>query len=85
LLDKNYLRRHLASLWNNKRTNGLHLFRNYKADEDDDPRKVNIIETEGQGDVEGPTTDLPFIGQPIKIKKFNIGTEETPNLEHQCR
>jgi hypothetical protein len=27
---------------------------NINVDEDDDPRKVNIIETEGQRDVEGP-------------------------------
>ena len=50
------------------------------SDEDDDPRKVNIVETEGQRDVEGPGVELPFIGKPIKIKKFNIGTEETPKL-----
>jgi hypothetical protein len=30
--------------------------------------------------VEGPGVELPFIGQPIKIKKVNIGTEKTPNL-----
>jgi hypothetical protein len=53
---------------------------NINADEDDDPRKVNIIETEGQRDVEGPGVDLPFIGQPIKMKKVNIGTKQTPKL-----
>jgi hypothetical protein len=50
------------------------------ADKDDDPRKVNIVETEGHRNVEGPRVELPFIGQPRKIKKFNIGTEETPKL-----
>jgi hypothetical protein len=53
---------------------------NINDDEDDDPRKVKIAETEGQRDVEGPGVELPFIGQPIKIKKVNIGTEQTPNL-----
>jgi hypothetical protein len=53
---------------------------NINADEDDDPRKVNIAEIEGQRDVEGPGVELPFIGQPIKIKKFNIGTEQTPKF-----
>jgi hypothetical protein len=38
------------------------------------------METEGQRDVEGPRVELPFIGQPIKIKKVNIGIEETPKL-----
>ena len=50
---------------------------NINADEDNDPRKVNIAETEGQRGVEGPGVDLPFIGQPIKIKKVNIGTYQT--------
>jgi hypothetical protein len=30
--------------------------------------------------VEGPGVEMPFIGQPINIKKFNIGTEEIPKL-----
>jgi hypothetical protein len=47
---------------------------NINADEDNDPRKVNIAETKGQRDVEGPGVELPFIGQPINIKKVNIGT-----------
>jgi hypothetical protein len=47
---------------------------NINADEDDDPRNVNISETEGQRDIEGPGIELPFVGQPIKIKKVNIGT-----------
>jgi hypothetical protein len=53
---------------------------NINVDEDDDPRNVNIAETEGQRDVEGPGVELPFIGQPIKIKKVNIGTEPAPKL-----
>jgi hypothetical protein len=48
---------------------------NIHVDEDDDPRNVNIVETEGQRDIEGPGVELPFIGQPIKIKKVNIGIE----------
>jgi hypothetical protein len=53
---------------------------NINANEDDDPRKVNIAETKGQRDVEGPGVEIPFIGHPIKIKKVNIGTEETLKL-----
>jgi hypothetical protein len=53
---------------------------NINADEDDDPKKVNIIETKGQRDIEGPGVELPFIGQPIKIQKVNIGIEKTPKL-----
>jgi hypothetical protein len=41
---------------------------------------VNIAETEDQRDIEGPGIEIPFIRQPIKIKKVNIGIEQTPNL-----
>jgi hypothetical protein len=34
---------------------------NINAD-NDDPKKVNITETKGQRDVEGPGVELPFIG-----------------------
>jgi hypothetical protein len=53
---------------------------NINVDEDNDHRKVNIIETKDQRDGEGPEVELPFIGQPIKIKKINIGTYKTPKL-----
>jgi hypothetical protein len=53
---------------------------NINIDEDDDPRKMNITETEVQRDVEGPRVELPFIGQPIKINKFNVRTRHTPKL-----
>jgi hypothetical protein len=41
---------------------------------------VSITETEGQRDTKGLEVELPFIGQLIKIIKFNIGTEKTPKL-----
>jgi hypothetical protein len=53
---------------------------NIDVDEDDDPRKVNITETKGQRNIEGPGVELHFIEQPIKIKKFNIGIEQAPKL-----
>jgi hypothetical protein len=53
---------------------------NINANEDDDPRKVNITEIEGQRDIEGPGIELPFIGQSINIKKVNIGTKKAPKL-----
>jgi hypothetical protein len=43
---------------------------------------VNILETEGQRDIEGPRIELPFVGEPIKIKKVNIGTKEAHKLEN---
>jgi hypothetical protein len=53
---------------------------NVNTDEYDDPRKVNITEIEGQRYAKGLGIEIPFIGQSIKIKKVNIGTEETLNL-----
>jgi hypothetical protein len=53
---------------------------NNNVDEDDDPRKVIIIETEDQRDVEGPRVEIPFIRMPINIKKVNIGSEDTPKF-----
>jgi hypothetical protein len=35
---------------------------NINVDEDDDPRNVNITETEGHIDIEGPRVERPFIG-----------------------
>jgi hypothetical protein len=43
---------------------------------------VNIAETEGQRDIEGLGVELPFIGKPIKIKKVNIGTNQTPKISN---
>jgi hypothetical protein len=53
---------------------------NINVDEDDDPRNVNMVENEGHRDIEETRVELPFIGQPIKIKKVNIGTEKAPKL-----
>jgi hypothetical protein len=41
---------------------------------------VNIIETDGQRDIEGPGVEIPFIEHPIKIKKVNIGTRHIVKL-----
>jgi hypothetical protein len=55
---------------------------NINVDEDDDPRNVNISKTRGKRDIEGLGIELPFVGQPIKINKVNIGTEQEPKLEN---
>ena len=41
---------------------------------------MNIAEIEGQRDGKGPGVEIPFIGQPINIKKIKIGTEQTLKL-----
>ena len=49
---------------------------NFTIDEDDDPRNINIPESEGSHVVTRPTLDCPEITEKLKIKKLNIGTEE---------
>ena len=54
---------------------------NFAADEEEeDPRNVNIQESEGSRDVQGPTLGLPEITEKVKIKKINIGTEAYPKF-----
>jgi hypothetical protein len=55
-------------------------FYNINVDDDDDPRKLNITETEGQINVEGPGVEIPFIGQPIKNKKSTVGQRRHRSL-----
>jgi hypothetical protein len=40
----------------------LQTYYNINSNDDNDLRKVNITEIEGQRDVEGPGVELPFIG-----------------------
>ena len=71
-----------------KRMNGPHLFINCKVVitsmrmKTMIPRNVNIRETEGRRDIEGPGVELPFVGQRVKIKKVNIGTDQAPKLSN---
>lgn len=49
-------------------------------EEDEDPRKINILETEGHCEVEGPQLENQEITMPLKIRHVNIGTEAEPKL-----
>ena len=53
---------------------------NFTIDEDDDPRNINIPESEGPRTVAGPTLECLEITENLKIKKVIIGTEETPKI-----
>ena len=50
---------------------------NFTIDEDDNPRNINISESEGLCTVVGPTPKCLEIIKKLKIKKVNIRTEET--------
>eukprot|EP00253_Pinus_taeda_P023002 PITA_23002 len=45
-------------------------------EEDEDPRKINILEIEGHCEVEGPHIENPDITTPLKTKQVNIGGQE---------
>ena len=49
-------------------------------DEDEDPRSINIAESEGSRDVEGPQLEIPAVTEPLKIKNINIGTDTEPKF-----
>jgi len=52
---------------------------NVKAEGDeDDPRDVNIPESEGSREVCGPEIEDPEFATPLKMKQVNIRTEEEP-------
>lgn len=52
---------------------------NVNTEEDDkDPRKVDIPETEGYREVQGPLIEDPNITALVKTKQVNIGTEAEP-------
>ena len=53
---------------------------NFTIDEDDDSRNINIPESEGSHAVARPTLECPKITEKLKIKKVNIGTEETSKI-----
>ena len=54
---------------------------NLAVDEEEDPRNVNIPESEGSCDVQGPTLEIPEIIEKVKLKKINIGTKANPKFD----
>ena len=46
----------------------------------EDPWNINIPESEGTRDVDGPNLQTPEITEPLKIKKINIGIDTEPKF-----
>ena len=59
--------------WATQMENAMECY-NFTANEEEDPRNVNILESEGSCDVQGPMLQIPKIIEKVKIKKVNIGT-----------
>lgn len=53
---------------------------NFAAEENDGPRNINIPESEGSHDVQGPALEIPEITEKVKTKKVNIGTDTNPKM-----
>ena len=63
--------------WNEQEANAVECY-NLTVDEDDDPRNINILDSEGHCEVHGRAVESPEVTQPLKTRKVNIGSEETP-------
>ena len=49
-------------------------------EEDEDPQKINIPETEGHHEVQGPQIEKPNITALVRTKQVNIGTKAEPKF-----
>jgi len=54
---------------------------NGESDEED-PRHLDIVETEGEREVQGLELQIPDVEKPLKTKKINIGSEESPKFSN---
>ena len=52
-----------------------------EAPDEHDPHNIQILEIEGEREVEGSSLESKVFFSPIKVNKFNIGTNETPKME----
>ena len=53
---------------------------NFTTKEDDDPRNVNIPESEGSHNAQGPVLEIPEVTEKVRTKKVNIGTDTNPKM-----
>lgn len=50
-------------------------------EEEEDPRNINVPETEGQREVKGPKSENLDILEPLKTRQVNIGSKVEPKFE----
>lgn len=53
---------------------------NLATDEDDKPRNINILESEGTREIQGPELEIPEITEKVKTKQINIRTLADPKF-----
>jgi len=64
--------------WTHQLSHALECYKLQAEDDDDDPSNINISETEGSHEVQGPSIEDLDITAPLKMKQANIGTDEDP-------
>ena len=63
--------------WKAQEANAVECY-NPAIDEDDDPRNIDITQSEGHCEVHEPAIEAPEVTQPLKTRTVNIGSEEQP-------
>ena len=63
--------------WKEQEANAVECY-NLAIDEDDDPRNINIPESEGHCEVHGLAVEASKVTQPLKMWTVNIGSEGKP-------
>ena len=49
-------------------------------EEDEDPQNINILETKGQHEFDGPKAANPDISKPLKARQINIESKAEPKF-----
>lgn len=61
--------------WSTQLCHALECYNVTTEEGEEDPRNINIPESEGQRKVAGPKVDMPGISKPLNTKQVNIGSE----------
>lgn len=60
--------------WSTQLHHALECYNVTTQEEEEDPRNIKILETEGHREVQGPPIENPDISTPLKTRQVNIGT-----------
>jgi len=66
--------------WNMQLHHALEFYNVTAKESVNDPRNINVPESEGQCEVKGPKTTIPDISDPLKTKQVHIGLDAQPKF-----
>lgn len=66
--------------WTTQLSHTLECYNVTVKEEDEDPTKINIQETEGHYEVEGTKVEKPYIIELLKTREVNIGIGAEPKF-----